>query len=140
MAGIIPKAKGIYLPKETPEFMTEKLQITGKKQTYKSKANKQTPKGNSTILTMTATSPSIASRAPQLKDLQLTVFFQAKVKPSDTQRKDPTQELCQHISRVSCLIQLAGGKTHLSKLGKLVLWEENVGLNIDTKCYNQNGI
>lgn len=28
----------------------------------------------------------------------------------------------------------------MSKLEKLVLGEENVGLNIDAKCYNQNGI
>lgn len=39
MAGTIPKAKGMFPPKETPEFMTEKLQmeINRKKQTYKRK-------------------------------------------------------------------------------------------------------
>lgn len=39
VAGTIPKAKGMFPHKETPEFMTEKLQmeINRKKQTYKRK-------------------------------------------------------------------------------------------------------
>lgn len=72
-----------------------------------------------------------------MKDFELMISFPDKGKNI---RTDPAQDLCQHSSRVSHLIQLAEGKTHLSELRKLVLWEENVGLNIDTKCYNQNGI
>lgn len=79
-----------------------------------------------------------ASRGTQWKDSQLKICF------PDEGKNQVTAGRILHKSCVSrvpgFLIQLAGGKTHLSELGKLVLWEENVGLNIDTKCYNQNGI